>query len=341
MVATRRNSRSGSRKNKSKHSYFMRGCSSRSCNNSRSNKHNFFAKGMDPKMKMHGKLSSKKCKCACHLNKHNVPECKCNCNQTSKVFGGGTTGGGGMCMKGGDALNLSLAYTGKQVPLSPSPYAAYVGKGGNHNPSVSKAYPSVTNTGGTMGWLNPSQTIRGGGITAPGTSYVNGLVGSSWSSNPETWSGVNGVGGDGNHLSLNTYNNDVSRQMLDIGANYPFNGMLSGGRRSRGSHRCGPNCGPGCKCGRGRRGRGSHRCGPDCGLGCKCGRGRISKYNGNHKKTYRGGGILPQNLVNVGRNFMYNIGASNNAINGYDAPPKPMPYQDQLVSDPSKFLKYL
>ena len=336
MVATRRNSRSGSRKNKSKHSYIMRGCSGsgsrRSCNHYHSNKHNFFAKGMDPKMKMHskmhGKISSKKCKCACHLNKHHVPECKCNCNQTSKVF------------TGGDALNLSLAYTGKHVPLSPSPYAAYVGKGGNHTASVNKAYPIVKDTGGTMGWLNSGQTIRGGGMTGPGTSYANGLVGSSWSSNPETWSGVNGIGGDGNHLSLNTYNNDISRQMLDIGANYPFNGMLSGGRRGRGSHRCGPDCGPGCKCGRGRRGRGSHRCGPDCGPGCKCGRGRSSKYNGNHKKTYRGGGILPQNLVNVGRNFMYNIGASNNAINGYDAPPKPMPYQDQLVSDPSKFLKY-
>ena len=326
MVATtnrrrKSNSRLGSRKNKSKHSYNMRGCSGsgsrRSCNHYHSNKHNFFAKGIDnlhvyvPKMKMHskmrGKLSSKKCKCVCHLNKHNVPECKCNCNQTSKVF------------TGGDALNLSLAYTGKHVPLSPSPYAAYVGKGGNHNASINKAYPIVKDTGGTMGWLNSGQTIRGGGMTGPGTSYANGLVGSSWSSNPETWSGVNGVGGDGNHLSLNTYNNDVSRQMLDIGANYPFNGMLSGGGRGR--HRCGPDCGPGCKC---RRGRGPSR-----------------GHSSNHKKTYRGGGLLPQNLVNVGRNFMNNIAASNNEMNGYAVPPKPMPYEGQLVSDNSKFLKYI
>lgn len=308
MVATRRksNSRSGSRKNKSKHSYFMRGCSgsnSRSCN--RSNKHNFFAKGIDniPKMKMRGKLSSKKCKCACQLNKHHVPECKCNCNQTNKVF------------TGGDALNLSLAYTGKNVPLSPSPspspYAAYVGKGGNHDASVNKAYPIVNDTAGKTGWLNSSQTIRGGGITGPGTSYANGLVGSSWTSNPETWSGVNGVGGDGNHLTLNNYNNDVSRQMLDIGANYPFNGMLSGGRRVR--HRCGPHC------------------------GCS----RIRSRRSNHKKNHRGGGFLPQNLVNVGRNFMNTIGASNNAMNGYAAPVKPMPFQDQLVTDNSKFLKYI
>ena len=274
MPATRRirsKSRS-SRKNKSSHSYFMRGCARRS----NSNKNHFFAKGM---------RRMKKCKCACQLDKHHRPECKCNCHETSKY------------MKGGDALNLSLAYTGKQVPLNPSPYAAYVGKGGN------KAYPIVSNTGGKMGWLNPGQTIRGGGITGPGTSYANGLVGSAWSGKSDTWPGVNGVGGDSNHLKLNTYNNDISRQMLDVGANFPFNGMLRGG---------------------GRRHRGHRR--------------HSSKYNSKSKKMHRGGGgLLPQNLVNVGRNFMYNIGASNNEMNGYAAPTNPMPYKDQLVSNNSKF----
>ena len=282
MVATRRSksrSSSSSRKNKSRHSYFMRGCSN-------SNKNNFFAKGNHDNIR--GRLSSKKCKCACHLNKDRMPECKCNCHQNSKVFRQG--------MKGGDALNLSLAYTGKQVPLSPSPYSAYVGKGGN------KAYPIVNNTGGKTGWLNPSQTIRGGGHGSS-TSYANGLVGSAWTGgNTDSWPGVNGVGGDGNHLGLNTYNNDVSRQMTDVGANYPFNGMLRGGSRRRG-------------CGHGR--------------GCKCGQGRNRKL--------RGGGLLPQNLVNVGRNFMYNIGASNNTMNGYDLPVKPLPFEDQLVSNNSKF----
>lgn len=301
MVATRR-IKSRSRKNKSRHSYFMRGCSN-------SNKNNFFAKGNHDNIR--GRLSSKKCKCACHLNKDRMPECKCNCHQNSKVFRQG--------MKGGDALNLSLAYTGKQIQLSPSPYAAYEGKGGSHiqsnnNPlgqstyqgkggshmpghDSAKAYPAVSNTDGVhMNWLNSSQTIRGGGMTGPGTSYANGLVGSSWSGNSETWPGVNGVGGDSNHFKLNTYNNDVSRQMLNVGANYPFNGMLTGGRRR---------------------------------VRCRS-RGR------KHKKTLRGGGLIPQNLVNVGRNFMYNIGASNNEFNGYAAPPNPMPYRDQLVTNNSK-----
>ena len=365
-------SRSSSRKNKSRHSYFMRGCSrSHSHSGSNSNKHNFFAKGN------HGKIHSKKCKCACHLNKHRVPECKCNCHERSKVFEEGTktgtkTGmnqGMNQGMKGGDALNLSLAYTGKQVPLSPSPYGAYVGKGGNHIPkhslitpanygatggnhipkhssmspntyhgkggnhipkhslmtpgtyqatggnhmpghALSKAYPNVSNNGGRMDWLNSAQTMRGGGITGPGTSYANGLVGSPWMGNSDTWPGVNGVGGDSNHLELNTYNNDVSRQMVDLGANYPFNGMLSGGGRRRHPKGCGY---------------------------MKC----LSKARGHgrkHKKTLRGGGLLPQNLVNVGRNFMYNIGAGNNEYNGYATPPRPMPYEDQLVTKNSDIL---
>ena len=277
MVGTRRKSR----KNTSR--YNMHGCSKR----------HFFAKGGP---EMHGKIRSKKCKCACHLNKDHKPECKCNCHQLNKAFGGRRSRGRSRGLRGGDALNLSLAYTGKQIPLSPSPYGAYVGKGGN------KAYPIVNNTGGKTGWLNPSQTIRGGGHGSS-TSYANGLVGSAWTGgNTDSWPGVNGVGGDGNHLGLNTYNNDVSRQMTDVGANYPFNGMLRGGSRRRG-------------CGHGR--------------GCKCGQGRNRKL--------RGGGLLPQNLVNVGRNFMYNIGASNNTMNGYDLPVKPLPFEDQLVSNNSKF----
>jgi hypothetical protein len=198
-----------------------------------------------------------------------------------------------------------------------------------------KSLDNITKTNGLDKLLSGVKKVKGmdnwsgagGGITGTGTSYADGLVGSSWKSNPATWSGVNGVGGDGNHLSLNNYNNDVSRQMLDIGANYPFNGMLRGG-----GHR--HHCKPDCKCGRGR-----HRCGPSC----KCGRGRSCgcKYSSTHKKTYRGGGFLPQNLVNVGRNFMYNIGASNNEMNGYADPPNPMPYQGHLVSNDSKFLKYI
>lgn len=64
-----------------------------------------------------------------------------------------------------------------------------------------------------------------------GISYPNGLVGSAWGGNTSDWPGVNGISGDRNYISNNTYNNDVSREMVDLGANAPF---LKGGNEGKG-----------------------------------------------------------------------------------------------------------
>ena len=58
----------------------------------------------------------------------------------------------------------------------------------------------------------------------PGIPYPNGLAGSPWTPSSGGWPGVDGVQGGRNHIELNTYNNDISRQMIDIGANPPFTG---------------------------------------------------------------------------------------------------------------------
>jgi len=51
-----------------------------------------------------------------------------------------------------------------------------------------------------------------------GIPYPDGLVGEAWTPNPSTW-------GVGNHFELNTYSpNDVSRQMVNVGAQPPFTG---------------------------------------------------------------------------------------------------------------------
>lgn len=56
-----------------------------------------------------------------------------------------------------------------------------------------------------------------------GNPYPNGLVGSSWTSNPSSWPGVGGVPGNSNHYELNTFaRGDVSRQM-----------RMSGGKKTR------------------------------------------------------------------------------------------------------------
>lgn len=58
-----------------------------------------------------------------------------------------------------------------------------------------------------------------------GIPYPNGTAGTSWTPNSSGWPASPGLlPGDANHFSLNTYNNDISRQMVDIGAAPPFTG---------------------------------------------------------------------------------------------------------------------
>ena len=46
----------------------------------------------------------------------------------------------------------------------------------------------------------------------------------------------------------------------------------------------------------------------------------------------RGGGLIPQDLVNLGRDASFNFKSAYNALNGYSAPVSPLPYKDQLSS---------
>jgi hypothetical protein len=67
--------------------------------------------------------------------------------------------------------------------------------------------------------------MKGGNAGIP---YPDGLVGSPWTPNVSGWPGVNGIPGDSNYYSENTYKNDISRQMVDVGANPPFSNMKGG-----------------------------------------------------------------------------------------------------------------
>lgn len=55
--------------------------------------------------------------------------------------------------------------------------------------------------------------------------------------------------------------------------------------------------------------------------------GSKSRRNRNRK----GGGLIPQDLVNLGRDFTFNLGSAYNALNGYKAPINPLPYKGQLT----------
>ena len=52
---------------------------------------------------------------------------------------------------------------------------------------------------------------------------------------------------------------------------------------------------------------------------------------GGKKNKKIGGGLMPQDLVNLGRDYTYNFKSTYNALNGYKAPVDPSPYKGQLT----------
>ena len=55
------------------------------------------------------------------------------------------------------------------------------------------------------------------------------------------------------------------------------------------------------------------------------------KKNKSRKNSLQGGGLLPQELVNLGRDLKFNFQSTLNSLNGYSAPVNPKPYMDQFA----------
>jgi hypothetical protein len=55
-------------------------------------------------------------------------------------------------------------------------------------------------------------------------------------------------------------------------------------------------------------------------------------FRSNTRKNKKKGGstIVPQDLINFGRNIGYSINSTYNTLRGVDAPTNPLPYKDQL-----------
>ena len=142
--------------------------------------------------------------------------------------------------------------------------------------------------------LNKKSMMNGGGgcsTSNNGIPYPNGLVGAPFV-NSSNLPGANGIPGDANYYSNNTYNNDVSRQMVNVGANPPFLGLKGGSKyKKRSSH--------------------SRKNRKQCG-------GTLTNF-------------LGQDLINLGRQLTYGAGSAFNALNGYHSSNNPLPWKDQLT----------
>ena len=125
---------------------------------------------------------------------------------------GGSKGGNSDCgnfgcgipvMSGGNCMSC-------QTPLM---------SGGSCGPLCALGYQAA----GKKGLRKMS--MKGGN---PGIPYPDGLVGKQWTPAIGGWPGVDGISGGRNYLANNTYNTDISRQMVSPGANPPF---LTGGKK--------------------------------------------------------------------------------------------------------------
>jgi hypothetical protein len=72
--------------------------------------------------------------------------------------------------------------------------------------------------------------MKGGNAGIP---YPDGLVGAPWTPSVGGWPGVSGVPGNSNYYPVNSYNNDVSRQIVDVVDNPPFLNIKGGKRRKQ------------------------------------------------------------------------------------------------------------
>lgn len=138
-----------------------------------------------------------------------------------------------------------------------------------------------------------------------GLPYPDGLLGNAWTPSVTGWPGVDGISMNRNHLGYNTYTpNDVSRQMVDVGAAAPFlNGVVDS-----------PAAKPYLGGGKRRKSRKSRKC-------------RTNKRGGGTMSN-----LLGQDFLNVGRQFQYGLGSSYNAIRGVSAPVNPLPWKDQMIN---------
>lgn len=56
------------------------------------------------------------------------------------------------------------------------------------------------------------------------------------------------------------------------------------------------------------------------------------KRKKSRSKVLKGGGLIPQDLVNLGMDMSFNVKSAYNALGGYSAPINPLPYKDQLAN---------
>ena len=134
--------------------------------------------------------------------------------------------------------------------------------------------------------------MKGGSTLSPYPPQP-AFVGVPWKGDIGNWPGVAGQDGVTNHFAMNKYvPYDPVAGIMQERAGSLFLGKYTGGGKKKSN--------------------------------------KSKKMSKMSKK--RGGGLIPQDLVNFGRTFTYGLGSAYNSINGYQQPVNPLPYKDQLTN---------
>ena len=152
----------------------------------------------------------------------------------------------------------------------------------------------------------PEMQSGGSNFYKPAPPVPGPFTGSAWGASINKWPGMNDVGGDRNYLkSYDSKNNiivkDPALQMTMNDAGYKTMNSKVGGYTYK--------------------------------------KNNSSKNSvTSSTNSIKGGGLVPQDLVNLGRDFSFNLKSAYNSLNGYSAPTNPLPYKDQLRSENSQFI---
>jgi len=243
-------------------------------------------------------LGNKSCP-NCGPNCHCGPNCKCphhcpgTCYLNRRQKGGSGCGSCGCPIAPLSTKQMNMFGGNSYLPnLIPSATAPL-----NYKPIL-----GVGQNGGSCSSCGQMPVIGGqaGGQTGesffkPAAPIPGPITGSAWGAPVNQWPGMNNIGGDRNYLqSYNTNNNIVSNdpalQMNMNDSGYNTLNSKVGGRKY----------------------------------------GKNPSSIRSRSKSIRGGGLVPQDLVNLGNDFSFNLKSTYNALNGYKAPVDPLPYKGQF-----------
>lgn len=281
-----------------KNIYSMIGCA-------KNHKHN---KNYYNRSKLFSSLGKKSCpncstNCHCSSNCNCPPNCPGNCYLNRSLKGGSGCGSCG-------------------CPIAPLSWKQMNQFGGNIDYGKSQ-YPPILGPGQNGGSCNTCSQIpvvspiqSGGNFYKSAAPVPGPFVGQAWGTSVNQWPGMDGIGANRNFLSPigKVINNDPALQMLtpDIDAGYrTLNSMVGGYEYLKKENK---------------KKKAKRRTTSNASTKTTSTTKSISSKN-----ISSGGGLIPQDLLNLGSDISFNVKSAYNALNGYSSPVNPLPYKDQLT----------